>query len=256
MTWQAVARLDLATYRDDGTLRNFCVLFALVGAAAGATLPAGPLPTLLGGFALFAAPMTAVTLVHELLPGRVASGRVRLTLSLPHSCREYVVGVGAAAFAVAAVAGVLAVLAGLLTATAVGTPVDLGQVVGFLVAAVALTAAFVGGTLAVTAGVRSTTLAAALAFSFFGASFVWPIIVAVGEAVLAATLGVAVPQVALDYALLASPVYGAVYGLGFGSFSAAQVPAAAARAAGVLSLVAWSIGGTALADRRFGRLEL
>ena len=254
MTWQAVARLDLATYRADGTLRNFGVLFALGGVLVGATAPADPLSMLLGGIGLLAAPTTAVTLAHDILPGRVVSGQVRVPLSLPHTRREYVVGVGAAAFGVAVAITVLAVFLGLLAATAVGTPVDLPQVAGFLAAGVGLTAALVGGSLAVTAGVRSTTLAAALAYGLFAVSFVWPVVLAATDAVLAATVGVTVPGVALDYAVPVSPVYGAVYGLG--GVAATSLPMAAARAAGVLSLAAWSVGGTALAAERFDRLEL
>lgn len=256
MTWQAIAGLDLTTYRADGTLRNFGAFFVLAGAATGALAPAGSVPTLLGGFALFGAPLTAVTLAHEPLPSRVASGRTRLTLSLPHSRSEYVVGVGAVAFAVAAAAGVLAVLVGLVTAVAAGTPVDVGSLVTVLAGAVALTAASVGATLAVTAGVRSTTLAATLAYGGVLLAFVWPMVVAGFAVVLDATVGASVPQAVFDYAIPATPLYGALYALGFGGFSAGLAWPEAARVAGVLSLAAWSAGGTAFAVRRFDSLEL
>jgi ABC-type transport system involved in multi-copper enzyme maturation permease subunit len=257
VTWRVLARRDLREYRAGGTLWKLAAVFALVGALAAltGTAASGLLSAALGLVAVFAAPLVAVSFAHDAVPGRVANGRARLTLSLPHSRRAFVA-------AAAAVAGSLAVLAltaafsvGLAVAIAVGVAVDAATVAALYAVGVALATAFVGGTLAATVTLRSTTLAATAAYGAFLVSYAWPAVLGVAFAVLNAA-GVTLPDGTLDLAVAASPFYAAlavfsgvpVGGLGGGPTTGTWL--------GVVSLTAWAAGGIALAVRRFDRVDL
>lgn len=257
MTWRVLARRDLREYRASGAVWKLAGVFALVGAGAGVTGTAAPglLSGALGAVAVFAVPLTAVSLAHDVLPGRAANGRARLTLSLPHSRRAFVAGTAAAVLALALLALTAAFAASLLVAAALGVAVDVATVAALFAVGVALAAAFVGGTLAATATLRSTTLAAALAYGAFLVSYAWPAVLAVATAVVEAA-GVTLPDGTLDPVNAASPFYAAlavfsgipVGGLGAGGGTALWL--------GVASLVAWAVGGTALAARRFDGVDL
>ena len=148
MTWPVVARRDLRELLAEKTLYYFCALFALVGGGVASIAARGQAPTRLSHLVallfLFATPPLAVTFVQQAIPRSVTTGRIRLTLSLPHSRAAFVAGVGAAAV----VAALAVTAAGVLGAVAMylvrGAPVDLLGLVPVLALLVLLAAAFVG----------------------------------------------------------------------------------------------------------------
>ncbi|MFB6268798.1 MAG: ABC transporter permease subunit [Halobacterium sp.] len=259
MTWPVVARWDVDVLREDRSFLLFPLFFALLAAAIGYAFTRGsggpPLSTGLALLCLFAVPLTAATVTHEAVPAAVASGRVRLALSLPHTRSGFLSGTGAARLAVT-LAGVAAavVTGGAVFAVRGGAlaPLETAAVVAL---AVLLAAAFVAGTLALTAGSASTTLAAAAAYAFFAVAFFWPVVVNAAAVLARTTLDVAVGGAAIDAAIAASPIYAygtALAGVGVDVASVAAVPAWT----GVLVLSAWTALGYAAAVARFDRLEL
>ncbi|MFB6071739.1 MAG: ABC transporter permease subunit [Halobacterium sp.] len=262
MTWLVVARRDVREFRADDTLTYFGAFLGLLGAgiAFAATRGRGapPLPSTLSVVFTFAVPLTAVTLTHESIPSRVASGRIRLTLSLPHTRTEYVVGVGAAALASTLLVTGVAVAAAAVVYAVRGGQVAPLRLAGAFALAALLAAAFVAGSLAFTARSRSATLSTATGYGFFLLSFLWPAVVAVVEVVLAGQFRVAVPDAVRTAAVHASPIFAfaaALPGVGVdGGFSPAvgSIPAWA----GLLVLLAWAAAGTVLAAGRFDTVDL
>lgn len=260
MTWPVVARRDLRELLADNTLLYFCALFALLGAGVAFLATRGQQPTSLPNVLVmlfvFVVPVTAVTLAHESIPRNVANGRVRLTLSLPHSRAAFVAGVSAATFAATLAATTAAALAALVVYVARGAPTELLGAAALLAATGLLAAAFVGATLAFTARSRSTTLAAATAFGFFVVSFVWPAVVTAGTVVLAGGFGVTLPAGGFETAIQLSPIYAyqnAVSAVGLNvSGPAGHVP----EWGGFVVLFAWAALGYAIAAGRFGGVDL
>lgn len=260
MTWPAVARRDGRELAADNTLLVFVALFVVLGAgiaygSTGVERP-GPLSDALALVAMFAVPLTAGTVTHEAVPRNVASGRVRLTLSLPHSRRAFLAGVGAARLALVTAVFCLAVAAGAAVYLLRGGPLNALRL-GWLVAAtVLLGAAFVAVTLAVTARSRSTALAAAASYGFFLLAFTWPAAVALGRVLLAGQFGVAVPESTADAVAQLSPVFAfrdAMAAVGAtGGVAPGPLPAWAC----LLVLAAWAAVGFGIAEVRFSRVDL
>lgn len=254
MTWRTIAARDLREYWADGTLRNFAALFGALGLAAGVGAADGgvQLAVAVGFLALGAAPLTAVLLAHDRLPTGVASGRARLTLSLPHSRRAYVAGTAVGVLGVAVGALALAVGAAAAAVAVAGAPADAGLLAALVAVGVALAAALVGGTFATTATLRSSTLAAGATAALYCGALAWPGVVGLATTVA----GLDLPRVAVDALVVASPVQGAVLALAAGGVTVTPLAGALPWWAGVVSLGAWSIGGTAAAVHRFAGLDL
>jgi ABC-type transport system involved in multi-copper enzyme maturation permease subunit len=260
VTWRVVARRDLRELAADNTLPVFVVLFAVLGGgiAYGSTrVPSpAPLPDALALVVLFAVPLAAGTVTHEAVPRNVSNGRIRLTLSLPHSRREFLAGVGAARLAVVTASTLVSVAAGALVYLVRGGPLDPLGVAALVALAVLLGAAFVAVALALTARSTSTTLAAATTFGFFLLAFAWPVAVAVGRVVLAGQFRVRLPPGTTDTVVQLSPIYAfqnAANALGVAmSAPTGRLP----EWAGVVVLVAWSVLAFALAARRFDGIDL
>lgn len=260
MTWQVVARRDLRILREDNTLVLFGALFAVLAAGAAYVATNGtsapPLSGPLASLFLFAVPMTAGVVTHEAVPSAVASGRARLTLSLPHTRWAFLAGTGAARLATTAGSVVVALVAGVVVYVVRGGPLDPVGAVAVVALAALLAAAFVAATLLFTAKSSSTTLAAATTLGFFLLSLLWPVAVTLGRVVLRSELGVTVPDTVANVAVLCSPLfaYGNALGLA-GVRSVASGPALPAWV-GVLSLAAWTAFGFTAATRRFDRVDL
>jgi Cu-processing system permease protein len=258
VTWRVLAGRDLYEYRVSGTLWKVAVLFALAGTAGAvpASAAAGLLTGALSVVGAFAVPLLAVSLAYGRIPERVASGRARLTLSLPHSARAFVAGSGAAVLAVSVLALASSFAAGTAVAAALGVAVDVANVVSVFVVGLALTAAFVGGTLAATATLRSTTLAAAVAYGWFLVSYAWPAVLTVVLALVEVAVGAQLDNVALEPVIAVSPPYAALALFNGVPLDSVGAENGATVWAGVTSLAAWTVGGTTLAARRFAASEL
>ncbi|WP_336035801.1 ABC transporter permease subunit [Halobacterium yunchengense] len=254
MTWPVIARRDVRVLRADDALLvypGFLVLFAAVtaydatGGRGGASLAATL--SLLG---LLAVPFVASALTHEAVPGALASGRLRLTLSLPHSRRAFLGGAAVARFAAAF--GSVAAAAAVATAVYAvrGGALAPVRTLATLALAALLAAAFVAATLALTARSTSTTYAAAAAVGFVVAAYAWPAAVQFGDSLAGSHLGAGVP----DAAVLASPVY--AYASAASSAGGPPATAVGDAVVGAFVLAAWTAVGFALAARRFGRVEL
>lgn len=259
MTWFVVARRDLRTLAADNTLTIFAGFFALLagGLSYGATnSPApGPLANTLSLLFLFAVPLTAGTLVHEAVPNAVRSGRIRLTLSLPHTRTQFLAGVGAARLAALFAAVGASVVVGVAVHLLRGGPVSPVAVAATVALSALLGAAFVGATLAFTARSSSASLAAATAYGFFLLAFAWPVAVAFGTVVLA-TYGVTLAPGTADTVVQLSPVYAYQNALDAVGVNAAGPVGLIPEWGGVVVLLAWTAGGFALATRRFGTRDL
>lgn len=257
VTWLVVARRDLRELRADNSFLYLGAFLALLGGAAayGATATPG-VATLAGTMALlvmFAVPLVATTLVHEQIPREVDTGRSRLTLSLPHTRRAYVTGVGAAGLAATLVVLAVAVVVALAVYLARGGPLALPSLAVTLAIAALYAAAFVGGTLALTAASRSTTVGVVLGYGFVLVSFLWPGLVAAGTAILAGELGVSVSGGTTDAVVQLSPLYAWQNAMGVVDVNTGTITGSAWR--GVLVLLAWAAGGTLLAARRFDAVD-
>lgn len=260
MTWQVVARRELRVLRGNNTLTIFVAFFALLAAAIsyGATNgdAESPLAEVLSLLFMFAVPLTAGSLVHEAVPNAVRSGRIRHTLSLPHTRTEFLAGVGASR-----VAGLLASVGAALVAGAAvhlfrGGPVSLLDVVTTLAVGTLLGAAFVAVTLALTARLSSASFAAVATYGFFLLSLAWPVVVGIGKVVLAAQFGVFIDAITVDTLVQLSPIYAyqnTLVAVGVNaSGTAGYIPAWG----GGVVLLAWTVGGFALAARRFSARDL
>lgn len=253
MTWWTIAARDLRESLADGTLWRLGILFGAGGLVAGSlAVDGGGAPLVVAVLALGAAPLTAVLLAHDSLPARRASGRTRLTLSLPHSRRAYVLGTAAGAFGVAV--GALAVAVGATSTVAVlgGGNADAGLIAAVTVVGVALTAALVAGTVAATATLRSPTLAAGVTVALYGGSLLWPVVVLLA----AGLVGVPTESPVVTGVLALSPVQAAALALSVAGVSVTPLAGVLPWWAGVLVLAAWVVCATALAVQRFRRLEL
>lgn len=260
MTWRVVARRDLRVIHADNYLLFFGGFFALLAAAAayGITRGVGG-PSLASSLAmlfLFAVPLTAVTMTHEAVPGGVASGRVRLTLSLPHRRSMLLAGAGAARLALTLVSVLAAALLGSIVFVVRGGALALGEVVIVAALAVLLAAAFVAATLALTARSSSTTLAAATTYGFVLLSLFWPIVVNVAGVVFGGQFGVVVAQDTLNAVVLGSPMYAYGAALEFVGGNPVSVTGSYSPWLGVAVLAAWIAVGFALAVWRFDSVEL
>jgi Cu-processing system permease protein len=259
VTWPVVARRDLRTLRADNSLLIFGGFFALLAAALayGATNGAvTPLPETLLLLFMFAVPLTAGTLTHEAVPNAVASGRARLTLSLPHSRAAFLAGAGAARLATT----LLAVAAAVVVAVAVyalrGAPLAPVSVLAVVAVAPLLAAAFVASTLAVTARSTSTTLAAASTLGFFLLSLFWPVALALGRTVAAGQFGVQLGSDFVDTYFVLSPIYAYLNALATAGVDSVGTSGAVPDGVGVAVLVGWSVLAFGLAARRFDRVDL
>ena len=260
MTWFVVARRDLRMLAADNTLTIFTGFFALLaaGISYGATSsPApGPLTNTLSLLFMFAVPLTAGTLVHEAVPNAVGSGRIRLTLSLPHSRVAFLAGAGAARFAALLASVGAAVAAGVVVHALRGGPVSPFDVAVTVAVGALLGAAFVGATLALTARTSSATLAAATAYGFFLLAFAWPVVVGLCTVVLAGAFGVSLAPGTADTVVQLSPVYAYQNALNALGVSASAPVGLIPEWGGVVVLLAWVAGGFALAVRRFAARDL
>lgn len=260
MTWPVVARRDFRALRADNSLLVFGGFFALVAAAVayGATNGLGttPLPAALALLFLFAVPLAAGTLTHEAVPSAVGSGRVRLTLALPHDRSTFLAGAGAARLATTLVAVVAAVVTATVVYALRGAAIAPVRVLAVVALAALLAAAFVAATLAFTVRSTSTTLAAATAYGFFALALFWPIALSLGRVVLAGAFGVQVGSGFTDALVVASPLYAYVNALTVVGVDSVATTGSVSDGAGVAVLLAWTLVGFALAARRFGRIEL
>lgn len=258
VTWPVVARRDLRELRADNSFLYLGAFLALLGGGAAYVATATPgVATLAGTMSLlvtFAVPLVATTLVHEQIPREVASGRSRLTLSLPHTRRAYVVGVGASGLAATLLVLAVAVLTALAVYLVRGGPLALPALAVTLAVAVLYAAAFVGGTLALTAASGSTTVGVVLGYGFVVVSFVWPGVVAAGTAILAGELGVSVSGGTADAVVQLSPLYAWQNAMAAVDVNSGALTGSPWR--GLLVLLAWAVGGTLLAARRFDAIDL
>lgn len=260
VTWPALARRDLRELFADRTLYYFCGAFALIGGGIALVSVRGHSPTPLAGILtvlfMFGVPLTAVTITNEAIPSSVASGRIRLTLSLPHTREAFVAGVGAAAVAATLLAtGSAIVVAGAVYVVR-GAPLDVSTLVPVAGVTALLAAAFVGASLALTARSRSTTLSAATTYGFFLLAFLWPAGVTLGSVVLSGQFGVQIPRVTAETVTQLSPIYAyqntvSAVGLDLGA-PVGHIP----EWGGVVVMAAWAGLGYALAATRFGGIDL
>jgi len=260
VTWPVVARRDLRALRADNSLLVFGGLFALVAAAAayGATNGSGttPLPAVLALLFMFAVPLAAGTLAHEAVPSAVASGRDRLTLALPHDRSAFLAGAGAARLAITVVAVVAAVITASVVYAARGAALSPVRVLAVVALAALLAVAFVAATLAFTAGSTSTTLSAATTYGFFALALFWPIALSLGRVVLTASLGIQVSSGLTDALVVASPLYAYTNTLTVVGVDGVATTGSVPDGIGAAVLLAWTVVGFALAERRFDRVEL
>jgi Cu-processing system permease protein len=259
VTWPVVARRDLRTLRADNSLLIFGGFFALLAAALayGATnRGVTPLPTTLAMLFLFAVPLTAGTLTHEAVPNAVASGRARLTLSLPHSRAAFLAGAGAARLATTLLAVAAAVVVAAVVYVFRGAPLAPVAVVAVVAVAVLLAAAFVASTLAFTARSPSTTLAAATTFGFFLLALFWPVALAFGRVVAAGQFGVRLGSGFVDTFVVLSPVYAYLNAVAAAGVDSVGTAGSAPDGVGALVLLAWTVLTFALAARNFDTVDL
>jgi Cu-processing system permease protein len=260
VTWQVLARRDLEVLRADRSLLLFPAFFALFAAGIASVFTRGsggtPLSSGLALLFVFAVPLTAGTVTHEAVPSAVSSGRTRLTLSLPHTRRAFLVGAGAARLAVTLASVATAVLVGGLTYAVRGGELAVVDVALVLALAVLLAAAFVAATLALTAGSTSTTLAAASTYAFVAVAFFWPVGVQLLALLASDWLGVTVGETAVDLAILCSPLFAFGNALGVAGIGSIGSSLSLPAWAGVLVLAAWPPLGVAVAVARFDRLDL
>ena len=260
MTWPVVARRDLRMLAEDNTLTIFTGFFALLAAGISYGSTNGgypsPLAEVLSLLFMFAVPLTAGTLVHEAVPNAVGSGRVRLTLSLPHTRAQFLGGAGAARLAALLVAVGAAVVAGSAVYLLRGGPLSLSAVVATVALGALLGAAFVGATLAFTARSSSASLSAATAYGFFMLSFAWPAAIALGTVVLAGQFGVSLEPGVADTVIQLSPIYAYQNALSAVGVDASGPAGFIPEWGGVVVLLAWAVGGFALAARRFDSRDL
>lgn len=259
MTWQVVARRDLRTLRADNSLLIFGGFFALLAAAlahGATTRGVTPLPATLGLLFTFAVPLTAGVLTHEAVPKAVASGRARLTLSLPHSRTAFLAGVGAARLATTLVAVAAAVLVAGVVYAARGAPLAPVGVVAVVAATALLAAAFVAATLAFTARSTSTTLAAATTFGFFLLALFWPIALVLGRSIAVVQFGIPLGRGFVETFVVVSPLYAYLNALTVVGVDAVATPGSVPDGVGVAVLLGWTGLAFALAARRFDGVEL
>lgn len=260
MTWPVVARRDLRALRADNSLLVFGGFFALVAAAVayGATNGPGatPLPAALALLFLFAVPLAAGTLTHEAVPSAVDSGRVRLTLALPHDRSTFLAGAGAARLAITVVAVVAAVATASVVYALRGAALSPVRVLAVVALAALLAAAFVAATLAFTVRSTSTTLAAATAYGFFALALFWPIALNLARVVLAGSFGIQVSSGLTDALVVASPLYAYANALTVVGVDGIAAAGSVPDGIGAVVLLAWTLAGFALAARRFDRIEL
>jgi ABC-type transport system involved in multi-copper enzyme maturation permease subunit len=258
VTWPVVARRDLRALRADNSLLVYGGFFALAAAAlAYGSTNAGltPLPSTLALLFLFAVPLTAGTLTHEAVPSGVATGRIRLTLSLPHPRSSLLAGAGAARLTVTLAGAVAAIAVAAVVYALRGAPVPVVRVLAVLALAALLAAAFVAATLALTAGSTSTTVAAATTYGFFVVAFFWPVALSLARTVLA-SYGVSVGGGAVDAVVVASPVFAYANALTVVGVDSVTTAGSVPDGVGAVVLFAWTVAGFALAVRRFDRVEL
>jgi ABC-type transport system involved in multi-copper enzyme maturation permease subunit len=259
MTWPVVARRDFRMLVADNTLTIFTVFFAILaagisyGATSGPAL--SPFTDTLSLLFLFAMPLTAGTLAHEAVPTAVGSGRIRLTLSLPHTRTEFIAGAGAARFAALLAAVAASVVAGGAVHLLRDAPLSLVDVAATGALTALLCAAYVAATLAFTARTSSATLAAVTAYGFFLLSFVWPAAIGFGTVLLTAQFGVTLEPGTADTVVQLSPIYAYQNALAAAGVNASGPVGFIPEWGGVIVLLAWTVGGFALAAHRFGRRE-
>jgi Cu-processing system permease protein len=259
VTWPVVARRDLRTLRADNSLLIFGGFFALLAAAIayGATNGAlTPLPTTLAMLFLFAVPLTAGTLTHEAVPSAVASGRARLTLSLPHSRAAFLAGAGAARLATTLLSVAAAVVVTAVVYAFRGGSLAPVRVLAVVAVCALLAAAFVASTLAFTARSRSTTLAAATTFGFFLLALFWPVALALGRVVAAGQFGVDLGSGFVDTYVVLSPIYAYLNALAAVGVDSVGPVGSLPDGVGVAVLVGWTVFAFALAAHRFDGVEL
>ncbi len=244
----------------DNTVTIFVGFFALLaaGISYGSTNSpiASPLTDVLSLLFMFAVPLTAGTLTHEAVPNAVASGRSRLTLSLPHTRTEFLAGAGAARLGAVLAAVGASVVAGAAVHLLRGGPVSLFAVAATVAFGALLGAAFVGATLAFTARSSSTTLAAVAAYGFFMLALAWPAAVALGTVVLAAQFGVSLEPGVADTVIQLSPIYAYQNALSAVGVNTSGPTGLIPEWGGAVVLLAWTVGGFALAARRFDGRDL
>jgi len=256
VTWPVVARRDLRALRADNSLLVYGGFFAVLAAVLAYNSTRGgltPLPATLALMFLFAVPLTASTLTHEAVPSGVATGRVRLTLSLPHSRSSFLAGAGAARLS----ATLLGVVAAIVVATAVyalrGAPVPVVRVLAVLALGALLAAAVVAATLALTARLSSTTVAAAATYGFVLLAFFWPVALNLAEVVLA---GWGIQVGGVGELVVASPVYAYANALTVVGVDSIATTGSVPDGVGALVLFAWTVVAFALAARGFDGVEL
>lgn len=175
MSWRVVAHNDLREDLATNALVLVGGFFALLfGGAAYAwsgnvpdEAPAVLFVVALSNVAAFLVPLIAVGATHETIAEQRETGQIRLTLGLPHTRRELVVGtfVGRAAYLVATIgAGVVVGL--LVFAVRTGT-VPLIGAVALLVATILLALTYAGVGVGASALGRSTTVASVVALGLF-----------------------------------------------------------------------------------------
>lgn len=260
MTWPVIARSELRVLRKDNTLTIFIVLFALIAIVMSYVTTGGegapPLVNLLSLLFMFAVPLTAGSLVHEAIPSTVKSGRIRLTLSLPHTRTEFLAGVGVSRIAALVASVCAALLAGIIVYLFRGGPLSPIDIAASLTLSALLGGAFVGATLAFTARSQSTSFSAMTTFGFFLLALAWPVAVALGEIVLAAQFNILIEPVIADTLIQLSPIYAYQNALSSAGIASSAPVGLIPEWGGVVVLLAWAVGGFFLATRRFDSRDL
>lgn len=267
MSWVAVARRDLRAVLEPRSTRFMLYFLVVVFALGGYLFPlaAGPPPVAMADFpgylsaavTLFV-PLVAVLLGHRAVVGERASGELALTLSLPHTRREVVLG------KLCSRGGLLAaaVLVGLLIAAALvvypfGTLEPLTYL-GYLAVTLLFGLAFLNlavGVSAVTASERVATVVALGLYALF--VVLWDLVreaVAVALVTVGLTAG-PLPE-PVRFLLGAEPV--SAYERAIDAFwgGAATAPWSPGGWVALLLLAGWAVLPLLAGDARFRRVDL
>lgn len=183
VTWADIARKDIRDATRDGTLQWYAGLLTLltiaisyghVRAGAGNVLIAD-----LAGLLTVVIPFAAILVAHESIAFELEIGRMRTTLSLPHSRTAVVVGYAAGRATLTGVA-VASALVGAAGVTLVfGAPLFVHPFLGYSIGTILLGVVFAVIGVGISASTRSTTIALLGGVVVVLLSLGWPAILSV-----------------------------------------------------------------------------
>lgn len=268
MSWVAVARRDLRAVLQPRSVRYGLYTLGAVFALGGYLFPvmAGPPPVAMADFPGFMSaavtlfvPLVAVILGHKAVVGERASGELALTLSLPHTRREVVLG------KLCSRGGLLAatVVAGLLIAAAL-VVYPYGRLepliyLGYLAVTLLFGLAFLNLAVGVSAITTSERVATVVALGLYALFVVLWDLVREAVAIALETIGLTagpLPDPAL-FLLGAEPV--SAYERAIDAFwggAAAPAPGYLGGWVALLLLVGWAVLPLLAGDARFRRVDL